>query len=165
MLGQLQVTGVTGLGGISWDAKDQVLWACAITGTNPSLSNQIGWIKFNSSTQTGEWHHVGDAPHGCTNNLTYANGKLWADGAYKLSNGSSQWIDVGRAVLWTTLTMTPTYHPFTPDGHVSGAIPAMRRVASTPFIPGMFRSITTTSGVSSSTSWTASAPAEASPMT
>src|SRR5205814_6993687 len=44
-------------------------------------------------------------------------------GAYKLSHGSSQWIDAGQAVLWTTLTMTPTYHPFTPDGHVSGAIP------------------------------------------
>ena len=123
VLGQLQVTGVAGLGGISWDADHQVLWACAITGTNKSLSNQIGWVKFDPSTHSGAWHHVGDAPHGCTNNLNYANGLLWADGAYKLSNGTSQWIDVGTAVLVPPLKMTPTYHPFTPDGHVSGAIP------------------------------------------
>src|SRR5205807_3630673 len=40
VLGQLQVTGVAGLGGISWDADHNVLWACAITGTNTSLSNR-----------------------------------------------------------------------------------------------------------------------------
>ena len=123
VVGQLQVTGVAGLGGISWDADHDVLWACAITGTNTSLSNQIGWVEFDPLTQSGAWHHVGNAPHGCTNNLTYTNGLLWADGAYKLSHGSSQWIDVGPAVLDPTLQMTPTYRPFTPDGHVSGAIP------------------------------------------
>ena len=123
VLGQLQVTGVAGLGGISWDADHNVLWACAITGTNTSLSNQIGWVEFDPSTQSGAWHYVGNTPHGCTNNLNYANGVLWADGAYKLSHGSSQWIDAGTAVLDPPLMMTPTYRPFTPDGHVSGAIP------------------------------------------
>ena len=123
VIGKLQVTGVAGLGGISWDVDHQVLWACAITGTTTSLSNQIGWVEFDPLTQSGAWHHVGDAPHGCTNNLNYANGLLWADGAYKLSHGTSQWIDFCKAVLVPPLKMTPTYHPFTPDGHVSGAIP------------------------------------------
>jgi len=123
VLGQLQVTGVAGLGGISWDADHNVLWACAITGTNKSLSNQIGWVEFDPLTQSGAWHYVGNTPHGCTNNLNYANGVLWADGAYKLSHGTSQWIDAGTAVLDPPLKMTATYRPFTPDGHVSGAIP------------------------------------------
>src|SRR5436190_187539 len=46
---------------------------------------------------------------------------------------------------------------------VSGAIVEMWRVASTPPIPGMFRSITTTSGASSRTILSASCPAAASP--
>src|SRR4051794_3785478 len=48
---------------------------------------------------------------------------------------------------------------------VSGAIPVMWRVASTPPMPGMFRSMTTTSGASSRTIRTASAPPAASPTT
>ncbi len=46
---------------------------------------------------------------------------------------------------------------------VSGATAEMWRVASTPPIPGMFRSMTTTSGLRSRTSLTASAPVAASP--
>ena len=46
---------------------------------------------------------------------------------------------------------------------MSGAIDEMWRVASTPPIPGMLRSITTTSGASSRTMRTASFPPAASP--
>ena len=41
---------------------------------------------------------------------------------------------------------------------VSGAIDEICRVASTPLIPGMFRSMTTTSGASSRTARNASVP-------
>jgi hypothetical protein len=123
VLGQLQVTGVAGLGGISWDADHNVLWACAITGRTRRSATRSAGSSSTRSTQSGAWHYVGNAPHGCTNNLNYANGVLWADGAYKLSHGTSQWIDAGTAVLDPPLKMTATYRPFTPDGHVSGAIP------------------------------------------
>src|ERR687885_2510701 len=58
---------------------------------------------------------------------------------------------------WSEIVRTTT--------RVSGASEEICRVASTPLMPGMFRSITTTSGADSLTSWTACAPPEASPTT
>src|SRR6476660_2843852 len=46
VIDQLQVTGAAGLGGMSWDADHQVLWACASPSPKNSLTNQIGWVKF-----------------------------------------------------------------------------------------------------------------------
>src|ERR687886_85951 len=61
------------------------------------------------------------------------------------------------SLSWSEMVRTTT--------RVSGASVEICRVASTPVMPGMFRSITTTSGADSLTSWTACAPPEASPIT
>ena len=88
VVGQLQVTGVAGLGGISWDADHQVLWACAITGTNTSLSNQIGWVAVRSVDPIRSLAPRGDIRRtAAPTTSTMRNGLLWADGAYKQSHG------------------------------------------------------------------------------
>jgi hypothetical protein len=125
-LGRLEVDGLPGpgIGAIAWDSTDGVLWACAIDpGTKPQLSAQIGTVAFDPITGAGTWQLAGTAPHGCVNNVAWADGELWADGAYKRSNGTSRFIDTGPAAAPLALAPLPDGSIFTGSGNVSGMIP------------------------------------------
>jgi hypothetical protein len=124
VIDQLQTGGVSGLGAIAWDPVDRVLWGCSIAATSPARSAQIGWMSYDpAGGAIGTWNFTGPAPHGCVNNLQYVDGRLWADGTYKDSGATSNWIDVGTASLLPTMSLTGVFHPFTPSHHVSGALP------------------------------------------
>jgi hypothetical protein len=113
------------LGAIAWDADDRVLWACAIDPAQkaPALSQQIGSVAFDPVTGVGRWQLAGRAPHGCVNNVDYRAGRVYADGAYKGSSGSSTHVDRSAVLPGLQLQLsdsgTALWSP-----HVSGTVMA-----------------------------------------